>query len=86
MQAYKLKATIDDCGHLVINAPITMPPGNVDVIVWPSDFPTESSIDLENEVLTPKLKRIIEGDIPGLKAWLEKTEPAPPDFDTGQAK
>ncbi len=86
MQTYKLKGTIDDFGHLVINAPITMPPGNVEVIVWLSDSLADSSSNSESEISDPKPKRTVECDIPSLKAWLEKTEPAPPDFDADQAK
>ena len=86
MQAYKLKGIIDDSGHLLIGAPISMPPGNVEVIVWSSESTPEPSISPENEPSAHIPKRTVECDIPSLKAWLEKTEPAPPDFDVDQAK
>jgi hypothetical protein len=86
MQAYKLNGTIDDAGHLVINDPITMPPGKVEVIVWLSESANENISLSENEASAPIPKRTVECDIPSLKAWLEKTEPAPADFDVDQAK
>ncbi|NJM74443.1 MAG: hypothetical protein HC852_00255 [Acaryochloridaceae cyanobacterium RU_4_10] len=86
MQAHKLKGTIDDSGHLVISEPITIPPGNVEVIVWSSESMPETSISPEHEVSFFKPKRTVECDIPSLKAWLEKTEQAPSDFDADRAK
>jgi hypothetical protein len=76
MQAYKLKGTIDPSGQLVIHNPIAIPPGDVEVIVWPS------------ETIEPDIppKRVVACDIPALKEWLEKTEPVPPDFDADRAK
>ncbi len=33
MQAYKLKGTIDPSGHLIIDEPINLSPGEVEVII-----------------------------------------------------
>jgi hypothetical protein len=46
----------------------------------------EANIPSERASLAQKTKRVVECDIPILKEWLEKTEPAPPDFDADQAK
>jgi hypothetical protein len=88
MQVYKLKGNIDHSGHLVIHEPIVIPPGDVEVIVWPSEpEPTpENVIPLESRASTLKPRRKVNCDIPVLKEWLEKTEPAPLDFDVDQAK
>jgi hypothetical protein len=86
MQAYKFKGTIDHSGHLVIHEPIIVPPGEVELIVWASEPLPENVISLESSSSTLKPKREVECDIPILKEWLEKTEPAPPDFDADQAK
>jgi hypothetical protein len=43
MQAYKFQGTIDPSGHLVIHDPIAMPPGDVEVIMWPSETSIRSN-------------------------------------------
>jgi hypothetical protein len=86
MQAYKLKGTIDQSGHLVINDPIAIPPGEVEVIVWPLELTAEPVITPERGSSAFKPKREVECDIPILKEWFEKTEPAPSDFDDDRAK
>jgi len=35
MQAYKLRGKIDATGNLVALEPVDMPPGDVEIIVWP---------------------------------------------------
>jgi hypothetical protein len=38
IQAYKLKGRIDDSGQLIIDDPIPLPPGDVEVVImWPSE-------------------------------------------------
>jgi hypothetical protein len=86
MQAYKLKGTIDPSGQLVIHNPIAIPPGDVEVIVWPSENAIEPDIPSKKDPSASKPKRVVECDIPALKEWLEKTEPVPPDFDADRAK
>ena len=86
MQAYKLKGTIDQSGHLVIHDPIAITPGEVEVIVWSSELTPEPVITLECGSSAFKPKREVECDIPILKEWFEKTEPAPLGFDDDQAK
>jgi hypothetical protein len=36
MQAYKLNATIDESGHLIIDEPLNIAPGKVEVIILQS--------------------------------------------------
>ena len=35
MQVYKLKGKIDEAGNLVVLESLDMPPGDVEIIVWP---------------------------------------------------
>jgi hypothetical protein len=78
MQAYKLKAKIDQNGHLVITEPINLAPGDVEVIILQS---TEASLAETSE--QPKRR---EYKIQALKDLLENAPPTPPDFDPDQAK
>jgi hypothetical protein len=80
MQAYKLKGKIDPSGNLLITEPVNLPPGNVEIIVWPAT----DSFDHTTEA-TPKIPRR-RSKIKALQNWFEKTQPAPPDFDPDQAK
>ncbi|KAF3886556.1 MULTISPECIES: hypothetical protein [Nostocales] len=84
MQAYKLNATVDDSGHLIIDEPLNMAPGRVEIIILHSNSPVETAI--ENQPQPAKPKRVVECSIPILKEWLESTEPTPSDFDPEQAK
>jgi hypothetical protein len=86
MQAYKLKGTIDPSGHLVIHDPIAIPPGEVEIVVWLSAPVNHSAQAPKLEDSVTKPKREVQCDIPVLKAWLEQTEPAPPNFDADRAK
>lgn len=78
MQAYKLKAKIDQNGHLVITEPIDLAPGDVEVIILQS---TESSL-----AETPEQPKRREYKVQALKDLLEKAPPTPPDCDPDQAK
>lgn len=84
MQAYKLKGTIDHSGHLVINDPIAIPPGDVEVIVWPSEPMTKT--DIRSDAHTEPVKKQRPSKIKALESWFAKTEPAPPDFDPDRAR
>jgi hypothetical protein len=86
MHAYKLKGKVDDAGNLVIAEPINLPSGDVEIIVLQAVETVDSSIKIETELQPAKPKRKVECSIPILKEWLEKTEPAPPDFDPDRAK
>ncbi|MBW4466107.1 MAG: hypothetical protein KME07_11815 [Pegethrix bostrychoides GSE-TBD4-15B] len=75
MQAYKLKARIDQNGQLVITEPIDLTPGDVEVIILQSattEVPEQS-------------KRRASG-VKAFEGLFEKTQPAPYDFDPDQAR
>jgi hypothetical protein len=82
MQAYKLKGKIDQSGNLLITEPVNLPPGNVEVIVWPATDTHDHTTTSEPAPETPKRRTKIKA----LQNWFEKTQPAPPDFDPDQAK
>jgi len=86
MQAYKLNATIDELGHLIIDEPLNIAPGTVEVIILQPVPSVESSTETQIHSQPAKQKRIVECSIPILKEWLESTEPTPSDFDSDQAK
>jgi len=80
MQAYKLKGTIDQSGHLIITEPIEVPAGDVEVIILQSNqAPTE-------EVSAPEAPKKREYKVQALKDLLENASPTPSDFDPDQAK
>ncbi|MGJ3251620.1 MAG: hypothetical protein ACFE0J_10875 [Elainellaceae cyanobacterium] len=80
MQAYKLKGTIDQSGHLIITESIEMPAGEVEVIILrPNQVPTE-------QVLASEAPKKREYKVQALKDLLENAPPTPPDFDPDQAK
>ncbi|MFK0730828.1 MAG: hypothetical protein ACIWVG_06605 [Gloeotrichia echinulata HAB0833] len=84
MQAYKINATIDESGNLIINEPLNIAPGEVEVIILkpvPSEeISTEATTESQSE--TPRRKSKIKA----FAGLFEKTQPAPPDFDADQAK
>ncbi len=86
MQAYKLNATIDESGHLIIDEPLNIAPGKVEVIILQPVPSLESSTKTTTESQPDKLRRKVDCSITILREWLEKTEPAPPDFDPDQAR
>ncbi|MDF5723996.1 MAG: hypothetical protein PUP91_26735 [Rhizonema sp. PD37] len=77
MQAYKLNATIDESGNLVIDEPLNIAPGKVEVIILQPS--TRKS-------LTPSQPKKREYKVQALKDLLENAPPTPPDFDPDQAK
>lgn len=78
MQAYKLKAKIDQNGHLVITEPIDLAPGDVEVIILQT---TESSL-----AEAPEQPKRRGSKVKAFEGLFENTQPAPPDFDPDQAK
>ncbi|NES18503.1 MAG: hypothetical protein F6K41_06145 [Symploca sp. SIO3E6] len=77
MQAYKLNATIDESGQLVIQEPLNIAPGNVEVIILQ---PTATTTN------TPKQPKKREYKVQALKDLLENAPPTPLDFDPEKAK
>ncbi|HEY9853578.1 MAG TPA: hypothetical protein V6D28_29180 [Leptolyngbyaceae cyanobacterium] len=86
MQAYKLKGKVDEAGNLAVTEPVKMPPGDVEIIVLQKVemVKTETTAQTDTENATPK--RQPRTKIKALQDWFEKTQPAPPDFDTDQAR
>lgn len=84
MQAYKINATIDELGNLIINEPLNIPPGEVEIIILQPVTSEESSTEIPTESQIEKPRR--KSKIKALQAWFEKTQPAPPDFDADEAK
>ncbi|MCC5626302.1 hypothetical protein [Nostoc sp. CHAB 5715] len=82
MQAYKLNATIDESGHLIIDEPLNIAPGKVEVII----LQPVPSLETSTESQPDKPRRKVDCSITILREWFEKTEPAPPDFDPDQAR
>lgn len=84
MQAYKLKGTIDQSGHLIITEPIEMPAGEVEVIILqPSSTADAAAAAEEPQTATPKNRKT---RVKAFQDLFENTEPAPPDFDPDQAR
>lgn len=84
MQAYKLNGKVDDAGNLVINEPVKMPPGDVEVIVLQTvEIPTTVS-ETKSQLEIPQQK--VQYRTKAFKDLLENAPPVPPDFDPDQAK
>jgi hypothetical protein len=84
MQAYKLKGTIDQSGHLIISEPINLSPGEVEIIVLQPSPTEDNSVSSEKpQTATPKKRKTI---VKAFQDLFENTEPAPPDFDPEQAR
>ncbi|MEH1863926.1 MAG: hypothetical protein V7K69_02625 [Nostoc sp.] len=80
MQAYKLNTTIDESGHLIIDEPLNIAPGKVEVII----LQPVPSLETPTESQPEKPKR--QTKIKALQGWFEKTQPTPSDFDPDQAR
>jgi hypothetical protein len=84
MQAYKLKGTIDQSGHLIITEPTNLSPGEVEIIVLqPSPTEDNSVSSEEPQTVTPKKTKTI---VKAFQDLFENTEPASLDFDPEQAR
>ncbi|MBE9095049.1 hypothetical protein [Tychonema sp. LEGE 07203] len=86
MQAYKLRGKIDATGNLVVLEAVNMPPGDVEIIVWPVADAVVSSPELVVESQEANPKRKVKTKIKALQAWFENTQPVPPDFDAEEAR
>jgi molecular chaperone DnaK (HSP70) len=85
MQAYKVKGTIDETGHLVITEPIELHPGEVEVILLQSSTGQVTASSSE-KMMDEESVTDAEDVIPGLRQWLEQSPPVSPDYDPEQAK
>lgn len=86
MQAYKLKGTIDPSGHLIIDEPINLSPGEVEVIILQPVTQAEESKVPTATSATEVSKRRLRARVKSLKELLENAPPVPPDFDPEQAR
>lgn len=80
MQATKLTGIIDTEGKLIINEPINMSPGEVEIIVLKT---------VNSETKSPEIsssKRQSPSQVKALKEWFENTESTSDQFDPEQAK
>jgi hypothetical protein len=83
MQADKIKGKIDAAGHLIINQPVNIPPGDVEVIILQA-VEVANSKQSVTESQPEIAKRPTK--IKALQSWFEKTQPAPDDFDPDEAR
>ncbi len=86
MQAYKLKGTIDPSGHLIIDEPINLSPGEVEVIILQPVTQAEESKVPTATSPTEVSKQRLRARVKSLKELLENAPPVPPDFDPEQAR
>ena len=86
MQAYKLRGKIDATGNLVVLEAVDMPPGDVEIVVWPVADTVISSPEFALESPEANPKRKVTTKIKALQAWFENTQPVPPDFDAEEAR
>ncbi len=86
MQAYKAKGKIDAMGNLVVEEPIQIPPGNVEVIILllADEVNNSSETPSESQAETPKKQ--VRYRTKAFRDLLENSPPVPPDFDPEQAK
>ncbi|MGF1975003.1 MAG: hypothetical protein RMY30_005335 [Nostoc sp. CmiSLP01] len=84
MQAYKLNATIDESGHLIIDEPLNIAPGKVEVIILQPVPSLESSTETSTESQPEKLRRKFK--VKAFEGLFENGPPTPPDFDPDQAR
>lgn len=80
MQAYKLNATIDESGNLIIHEPLNIAPGRVEVIIL-QQIP---SLETSTESQTEKSRR--KSKVKAFEGLFENAPPTPPDFDPDQAR
>ena len=85
MQAYKLRGKIDATGNLVVLEAVDMPPGDVEIVVWPvADTVTLASVSESAIPETPQTK--FKTKVKAFQALFENTQPVPPDFDAEEAR
>ncbi|MHC5759501.1 hypothetical protein [Nostoc sp.] len=84
MQAYKLNATIDESGHLIIDEPLNIAPGKVEVIILQPVSSLETSTETPTESQPEKPRR--KSKVKAFEGLFENAPPTPPDFDPDQAR
>ncbi|MBE9121828.1 hypothetical protein IQ269_13695 [Tychonema sp. LEGE 07199] len=85
MQVYKLKGKIDEAGNLVVLESLDMPPGDVEIIVWPVADAVKLASESKSAIPeTPQTK--FKTKVKAFQALFENTQPVPPDFDADEAR
>jgi hypothetical protein len=84
MQAYKFNATINESGHLIINEPLNIAPGEVEVIILQPIPSQEISTESSSEPQPDKPKR--KSKVKAFAGLFENAPPVPPDFDADAAR
>ncbi|NJK74888.1 MAG: hypothetical protein HC942_13535 [Microcoleus sp. SU_5_6] len=82
MQAYKLRGKIDATGNLVAFESVDMPPGDVEIIVWPVADAVKSASESESAIAhgTPKTK--FKSKVKAFQGLFDRDAvPEPMDFD-----
>lgn len=86
MLADKLKGTIDQDGRLIVREPISMAPGEVEVILLQAAPAVESYAPPVTGLQSEQTKPKRPSKIKAFQGFFENTQPAPPDFDPDQAR
>jgi len=84
MQAYKLNATIDESGNLIIHEPLNIAPGEVEVIILQPIVSKESFAEVSTETQTDKPRR--KSKVKAFAGLFENASPVPSDFDADAAR
>ncbi|RUT09606.1 hypothetical protein DSM106972_001000 [Dulcicalothrix desertica PCC 7102] len=84
MQAYKLNATIDESGSLVLDEPLTIAPGKVELIILQNLEPIASFTEEKSEPPLARPKR--KSKVKAFEGLFENAPPVPPDFDPLEAR
>lgn len=83
MQAYKVKGTIDDTGHLVITEPIELHPGEVEVVLLQTPINSDRKPEsVEFHEKHPKRGSLIQA----FQGLFENAPPVAANVDVDQAK
>lgn len=78
MATYKLKGKVDANGRLVVTEAIDLPPGDVEILLLPSQQAIESS--------TQSVANLGEYKTQAFRDLWETAQPVSDDFDVDQAK
>jgi hypothetical protein len=84
MQAYKLNATIDESGSLIVNEPLNIAPGKVELIILQTLEPSSSSTNEKSNPPLDKPKR--KSKVKAFEGLFENAPDVPPDFDPDEAR
>lgn len=84
MQAYKLNAKIDESGHLIIDEPLNIAPGEVEIIILQPIASEKTSTEASTEPQTDKPRR--KSKVKAFAGLFENASPVSSDFDADAAR